>query len=285
MDVSYLLGRPPRITEQRFTRRDTMLYALGVGAGQGSNAGDFAFVYEHGLQALPTMAVVLGYPGFWQMEPQYRIDWKRLLHAEQSISFERALPVEGEVRSELTIDSVIDKGAEKGALLFWSRRLFEATSGDLLATIRQVSFLRGDGGCGSSTTAPAAAPHAIPQRAADAIVLAVTRPEQALIYRLCGDYNPLHADPQAARAAGLEQPILHGLCTYGTAGRVLLRELCDNDPARLKRLDGRFTSPVYPGDELAISFWRESAFCAAYRVDVPVRGVTVINNGYVEFIG
>ena len=110
-----------------------------------------------------------------------------------------------------------------------------------------------------------------------------TRPEQALIYRLSGDYNPLHVDPRAAAQAGLPRPILHGLCTYGVAGRALLRALCDDQPVRLKRLDCRFTAPVFPGDELDVAVWREEHGRAAFQARVPARDALVLNNGYVEF--
>lgn len=282
-DPNYLLSLPPRVTEQSYTKKDVMLYALGVGAGQVGGDTELPFVFEQDLKVLPTMAVVLGYPGFWQMEPQYGITWQKLLHAEQSVRFERPFPVEGAIRSELTIDSIVDKGSEKGALLYSRRRITAADSGDLLATVVQVSFLRADGGKGGSqVTAPS--PHAIPDRDADIVTAASTRPEQALIYRLSGDYNPLHADPAVAREAGLPRPILHGLCTYGIVGRLVLGQLCGNDPVRMKRLDCRFTAPVFPGDDLRVSIWKDATGRAAFRVDVPERNVTAINNGYVEFI-
>lgn len=281
-DPAYLLSLPPRVTHHEFTRRDTILYALGVGAGQDEARDELRFVYEEGLQALPTMAVVLSYAGFWQKEPQYGIDWQKILHAEQSVEFHRPLPVEGKVRGEQTIASIIDKGAAKGCLLRSVRRIFDEATGDHLATVHQVSFLRGNGGHGGSDDV-VPVPHAIPDRAADAVHAVATRPEQALIYRLSGDYNPLHADPQVAGKAGFPRPILHGLCTYGIAGRVLLAELCGNQPERIKRLDCRFTSPVLPGDELVISIWAEGEGKAAWRVDVPARGVTAINNGYLEY--
>lgn len=281
-DPARLAAMPPLVRTRRHSRRDTILYALGVGAGQDGEDRDLPFVYEAGLKALPTMAVVLATPGFWQKEPQYGIDWKRLLHGEQSVTFERPLPVEGEIRGELTVESIIDKGAGKGALLTARRQVFDAATDALLATVRQVSFLRGNGGQGG-TSSDAPTPHGIPERPAELAVTAVTRREQALIYRLSGDYNPLHADPAIAAAAGQPRPILHGLCTYGIAGRILLRALCGDDPGRLKRLDARFTAPVLPGDALNISVWREAAGQAAFRVDVPERGVTAIDNGYVEF--
>lgn len=281
-DPAYLLGLPPRVMHHRYARRDTMLYALGVGAGQSPDRDDLPFVYEENLQALPTMAVVLAYPGFWQKEPQYGIDWKKVLHAEQSVVFHALLPAEGEVRGELTIDDIIDKGAEKGALLYSTRRIFDTATDALLASVKQVSFLRGDGGHGgSSTTQPP--PHVPPSTAPDIELDLLTRPEQALIYRLSGDYNPLHADPAVAREAGLPAPILHGLCTYGIVGRALLAALCDDEPMRLHRIDCRFTAPVFPGERLELSIWRRDAGRASFQVRVAERKALVLDNGYAEF--
>lgn len=278
-----LLSLPPRVLRHAFTRRDTCLYALGVGACQDPAwSEELQYVFEERLQALPTMAVVLAYPGFWQREPQYGMDWKRILHAEQSIEIHEPLPVEGVVRGELRIDAIIDKGAEKGALLYTTRQVFDDASNRHLASVRQVSFLRGDGGHGGSP-GDAPKPHSVPVREADASCSMVTRPEQALIYRLSGDYNPLHADPEVAREAGLQRPILHGLCSFGIAGRGLLRTLCGNEPARLRRMDCRFTAPVYPGDTLELRVWNESASTAAFQVRSVERDVVVLSNGYAEY--
>jgi acyl dehydratase len=224
----------------------------------------------------------LAYPGFWQREPQYGIDWKRLLHGEQSVRLHAPLPAEATVRGELTIDKIIDKGAGKGALLYTTRRIVEEFSGALLASVEQVSFLRGDGGCGGPS-GEARKPYDMPKRPADYEVLLTTRPEQALLYRLSGDYNPIHVDPRVARDAGLPQPILHGLCTYGIATRALLRVLCANETARLKRIDCRFTAPVIPGDSIAVAIWRENRGRAAFQASARERGVLVLNYGYAEF--
>jgi acyl dehydratase len=284
IDPAYLLSLPPRITRHVYSRRDTILYALGVGAGHDpQDIDELRFVYEEGLEALPSMAVVLAYPGFWQREPQYGIDWKRVLHGEQSVRLHARLPVEGTVFSELTIDRIVDKGAATGALLYSTRRILLEPDKTLLATVEQVSFLRGDGGCGSSGETPK--PHAVPERAPDSETHLSTRPEQALLYRLLGDYNPLHVDPRVAREANLPRPILHGLCTYGIATRALLRVLCGNDPGRLARIDCRFTAPVFPGDTIMVSVWRESAGQAAFQARALERGVLVLNNGYAEFSG
>lgn len=280
LDPQFLLGLPPRVITHRYTVRDTILYALGVGAG--ADAEDLRYVYEDGLQALPTMAVVLAYPGFWQKEPQYGIDWKKLLHGEQSVIFHAPFPIEGEVRGELVVDSIVDKGEGKGALMRSRREVYDAATDRHLATVNQISFLRGDGGCGSLGE-PLPAPHPLPAGPPSDQLALPTRPEQALIYRLSGDYNPLHADPAIAAQANLPAPILHGLCTYGIAGRALARMLCGNDAAGLRRLDCRFTAPVYPGDTIRVSVWREARGKTAFQATAVERDVVVLNNGYAEF--
>jgi acyl dehydratase len=283
IDPAYLLGLPPRIIDQSLTRRDTILYALGVGAGQDvAGSDDLRFVYEDKLVALPTMAAVLANPGFWLKDSHYGVNWKLVLHAEQSVTIHSTLPVEGEIRGELTVDNIVDKGANKGALVYSTRRVFDVDRNVLLASVRQVAFLRGDGGCGGSSYA-APEPHPVPDRTPDARFTLPTRSEQALIYRLSGDYNPLHADPAVARDAGLPHPILHGLCTYGIAGRAILKTLCRNDPARLKRLDCRFSAPVFPGEDIEVSMWRVCGGRAAFQAHAVARGVLVLNHGYVEF--
>ncbi|WP_033923920.1 MaoC/PaaZ C-terminal domain-containing protein [Sphingomonas sp. 35-24ZXX] len=279
MDPKSLLARPARTILHRYEKRDTILYALGVGAGHDKGGRELSFVYEPDLSALPTMAVILAYPGFWQMEPEYGIDWRRVLHAEQSCIFHQPLPVEGEVRGEFRIDAIVDKGAEKGCLLRATRTIYDQSDGALLATVRQVSFLRGDGGCGSHGEA-LPAPRKVPDRKPDAILVADTRPEQALIYRLSGDLNPLHVDPAVAAAGGLERPILHGLCTYGFAGRMILSWACEGRPERLAGLDCRFTAPVYPGETLEVALWRVAPDGIAFQVRSAERGVVVLDCGW-----
>lgn len=280
IDARSLVALPPRIIHHRFSRKDTILYALGVGAGQ--NEGDLPFLYEEGLHALPTMPVILAYPGFWQREPQYGIDWKRVLHGEQSVIIHGPLPVEGEVRGEMTIEKIIDKGADKGALLYSVRRIFDAGDNRPIASVTQVSFLRGDGGCGSTAEAPPPPPR-VPERDADAVLSFEVRPEQAFIYRLSGDLNPLHVDPAVAREAGLAGPILHGLCSYGFAGRALLALLCPGRHEGITRMDCRFTAPLFPGERVGVSVWRTAPGKAAFRLMSEDRGLVVLDNGYTEY--
>ena len=268
-----------------YTRRDTMLYALGLGVGASdpTDAGDLKYVYEKSLVALPTQAVTLGAAPMLLAQPQFGINYKLLLHAEQTLQIHKPLPTEATVIGESSIDEIYDKGAAKGAILYMTRKLFDAASGDLLSTMGNVAFLRGDGGFGGKSEG-APKPRAVPpDRAADHSVALTNMPNQALIYRLSGDYNPLHSDPEIAAVAGFHRPILHGLCHYGMAGRALIKALCGDDPSRLQRLDARFTSPVFPGEPLHVEIWNIAAGDASFRVVASERHVIVQDFGRCEY--
>ncbi|KTE84481.1 MaoC family dehydratase [Sphingopyxis sp. HXXIV] len=274
IDPDYLLSMPPIVTRQVLTPRDTILYALGIGATE------LDFLFEERLKALPTMAVTLGYPGFIWRDPALGANWQKILHGEQSTILHAPLPVEGEIVGSTVVEALYDKGADKGALAMVTREIHDG-AGTHLATSRSMTFLRGDGGFGGSAEG-VPAPHAIPDRAPDAVVTLTTAANQALIYRLSGDLNPLHIDPDVARAGGFEAPILHGLATYGVIGRALLAARCGNEPARLKRLDGRFSSPVTPGETIETSIWDEEGGKLAFRARVVERDKIVFTNGYAE---
>jgi acyl dehydratase len=282
IDYDRLRNWPFPEVEQSYAARDSILYALGLGLGADPvDERQLRFVYEEGLRALPTMAAVLAYPGFWIKDPATGVDWKRVLHGEQGLVIHRPLPAAATVTGRTVIDAIVDKGPGRGALLYAHRDVRDKESGELLCSVSSTAFLRGDGGFGgpSGPTRPA---HALPDRAPDIAVDLPTLPQAALIYRLSGDYNPLHADPAVAKAAGFPRPILHGLCTYGVAGHALLRELCGYDPARLRRMDVRFSAPVFPGETIRTEIWQESAGRAGFRCRVVERDVVVINNGYAE---
>jgi acyl dehydratase len=284
IDYKYLMSLPPLVTGQRYTMRDTLLYALGLGAGLAA-AGDancLRFVYEKNLAALPTMATILAYPGFWAQDPKYGITWRKLLHRDQSIEIHGEIPTAGDVRGEMTIDEIYDRGAEKGALLCFSRRIFNLASGELLATVRQVNVLRADGGFGGPPDRTPAG-QAAPDRPPDQVARLRTSVDQALVYRLSGDMNPLHADPEVAAAAGFEKPILHGLASFGVVGLAVVCRLCGYDPSKIRRMDARFSSPVYPGETLEVSIWRLAEGAAALEARALDRDITVIRNGFVEF--
>ncbi len=274
----------PDIVHQ-YTERDTMLYALGLGMGSDPvNAGDLRFVYEKLLQALPTMATVMGSPGIWWRDPRTGADPVRLVHGEQDIRMFKPLAPSGILTARNRVVSLTDKGAGKGAIAVLLRTLVDE-SGDTVAESRNVTFLRGDGGFSESSgvSDPGPAPLlALPERPADIEVSYLTRPEAALIYRLSGDVNPLHADPEIASKAGFDRPILHGLCTYGMAARAVIQEVLGYQAAGLKRLAVRFTSPVWPGETVRYELWREGASTLRLRASVDARSVVVLNNGIVE---
>ncbi len=282
LDVQKLKNWPFTPVEQRYSARDTMLYALSLGLGRDPmDEAALRFVYEPQLQALPMMAVVLGSPGFWAKGPGTGIDWVRLLHGEQHLEMFEPLPAEGVVRGVTRVTALVDKGADKGALMLSERELFDAASGRRLALLKSISFLRGDGGFSAQGQASDAAPPApppTPERAPDAVCDWPTRPEAALWYRLNGDYNPVHVDPAVAAQAGFKQPILHGLCTWSITGAALLRTLGGFDPTRLQAMGARFSSPVYPGETLRVEMWQQGS-AVQFRTKVVERDVVVLSHG------
>ncbi|MDM0070608.1 MaoC/PaaZ C-terminal domain-containing protein [Variovorax sp. J31P207] len=275
-----LAARIPEV-EQRYDWRDCVLYSLGIGAGvDPMDQADLAFLDEVAPKVHPAMANVLGYPGFWMRDPAFGLDWVKTVHGEHALRLHRSLPAEGHVRGTSRIVDLVDKGKDRGALIYVEREIREMVSNELLATVRQTVFCRGDGGFGGKSEAPAV--QALPERAADTSIDVQTSPQGAMIYRLSGDYNPLHSSPSAARDAGFERPILHGLATFGASCHGLMKRLCDSDPSAVRALSGRFSAPVFPGDLLHIEIWREGGGRFAYRTSVPARGVVVVNNGTFE---
>ncbi len=267
--------------EQTYTTKDSILYALGLGLGADPmDERQLRFVYEDGMAALPTMSVVLGYPGFWLKDPETGVDWVKVLHGEQGIIVHKPLPAEGTVVGRTRVTEIIDKGEGRGALILSERDVVDKASGDLLATLTSTTFARGDGGFGGPE-GPSPKPHALPERDADEVCDLPTLPQAALIYRLSGDFNPLHADPKVAVAAGFERPILHGLCTLGVAGHALLKTACGYDPARFKSMALRFSAPVYPGETIRTEVWRDDGVIS-FRSSVVERDVVVLNNGRAE---
>jgi acyl dehydratase len=271
--------------EHSYTTRDTMLYALGLGCGADPLDEDqLQFVYEARLRALPSMAVVLGYPGFWVRDPATGIDWTKVLHGEQAIRLFKPLPVAGTVIGRSRVTGLFDKGRDKGAVMVSERDVIDKATGDLLCRLSATTMLRGDGGFGGPS-GPLPVPHPLPDRAPDQSAAIATSPQAALIYRLSGDMNPLHADPAVARSAGFARPILHGLCSFGVVGRALLAMACGHDPARLRSMQARFSAPVYPGETIVTELWNEADGVVSFRARVAERDQVVISNGRAELTG
>jgi acyl dehydratase len=270
-------------TEQRYTAKDVMLYALGVGLGHDPlDARELGFVYEKNLKVLPTFPVVLGFDPFLLRDTNIGVNFEMTVHGEEHLTLHRPLETSGTIVARHRILDVIDKGAGKGALLLMERVIFDKETGETLATIRQSVFCRADGGF-SGGTRPSPPAHPMPERAPDLVCDLGTRPEMALIYRLSADVNPLHADPAVAREAGFARPILQGLGTFGVTGHAILRSLCDYDPSRLRSIAGRFSAPVYPGETIRTEIWRDGDV-VSFRTRVVERDVVAINNGRAEVL-
>lgn len=305
IDPDRLLAQPLPVVEQTLHWRDCALYALGLGVGlDPMDDADLRYLDETRLQVQPTMANVMGYPGFWMRDPRYGIDAARTVHGEHALRLHRPLPASGTVRGTTRITGLVDKGAGKGALVYVEREIVDVASGAALATVQQTVFCRGDGGFGGADggaeggaedgaeggasvrgrgATAARAAHPLPERAPDAALALPTSPQAALIYRLSGDFNPLHSDPATARAAGFERPILHGLATFGVVGHGLVKALCGGTPTALRAMGGRFSAPVFPGETLRIDLWRDAPGRASFRASVPARGAVVMNHGFAEF--
>ena len=266
--------------EQTLTPDDCILYALSIGVGADpTDERQLRFVYEDDLVALPMIANVLAYPGFWVKDPATGVDWAKVLHGEQALTIHKPIPTSATLVGTTTVKGIADKG-EKGAFMYSERVVVDKATGEKLCTLEQTSVMRGNGGCGGEDAPPRVLPKP-PMREPDEVCELPVLPQAALIYRLNGDRNPLHADPKVAASAGFKQPILHGLCTLAVAGHALLRTLCGYDPTRLTHMALRFTSPVYPGETLRTEMWREDG-SIAFRTKVVERDVVVLGNGVAE---
>jgi len=278
LDPQKLLNWQFPEVEHTYTEKDTILYALGLGCGADPETpDDLRFVYERGLLALPTMAVVLAYPGNWLESGESTADYSKVLHGEQSLTLHRPIPPAGTVVGRTRIIDLLDKGKEKGSVLYTERAILDKVSGAPIATMASTTMLRGDGGWGGKP-GPQPAPHALPESVPTLAVDIKTHANSALIYRLSGDRNPLHADPKAAAAGGFKAPILHGLCTFGVVGRALIRAGCGGDPARLRSMQVRFSAPVFPGETIRTEMWPDGERIS-FRARAVERDIVVLSNG------
>ena len=267
IDLSYV-GKPLRTVSHSYTERDVMLYALGVGCG----TDELAFTYEGALKVLPTFAVIPAFPAMLAFGHVMQVNPAMVLHGEQKIDIVAPIPTSGTITTTPTIAAVYDK--TKSAVLVIETESKDER-GQVLFRNTSAIFVRGEGGFGGER-GPSGPRNVPPDRAPDQTISYQTLPNQALIYRLSGDMNPLHADPNFAAMGGFPKPILHGLCTYGHAGRAVLQAFCDNDPARFKSFEVRFAGVVYPGETIVVDMWRTAPGTVIVTARTAERGEPVL---------
>jgi acyl dehydratase len=272
-----MLARAAEVQTFVWTERDYLLYALALGIGTDPpDSAAFSYVYEKHLRVVPTFPTVLA----WIVSPTFEslgAAPEHALHAGQRIELHR--PLRGPMAVAVTgrVVAVHDKGRGRGALIVTRHEVLQASDREPIATLTTSCFARDCGGCGSGGE-PAAIPQVMPARDPDHRLSYAVRPDAALLYRLTGDLNPLHADPAAARHAGFDRPILHGLCTFGMTCRAVLESVVAWQPDRIASHEARFSAPVYPGEKLEIAVWRDGS-TVAFEASVPARRTTVLTGG------
>lgn len=277
LDTEKLLAYEIATTRDDYDPRDVILYALGVGAGLSPEIDETTFLFERELQVLPTMALVLGTPGFWPMDPKSGLDWLNILHGEQRLRLLEPLDAFGALIGEARVTDIADKGPGKPALIQVCKEI-RTPGGRIIADTSEIWVVRGAGGFGGRPHLAEAPLPPIPTRDPDFEVALPTSVAQAATYRLSGDRNPLHIDAQTARIAGHEKPILHGLSTKGVVARALIHACCNGTAHRLREIAVRFSAPVYPGDTIRTLIWQNGK-TLSFRADAVERGIRVIDNG------
>jgi acyl dehydratase len=271
------VGATSEPQQAMWTSKDALLYAVGIGAG----AEELAFTTENSIgidqQVFPTFPVVIP-GGGGAMRNIGTFNPAMLVHGEQRVTLHKPIPPDGSATLTSQIVGIYDKG--KAAVVATETNAVDG-SGAPLYTTYMSAFIRGEGGWGGDR-GPGGPRNVPPERAPDHAVTYRTSPDQAFVYRLSGDRNPLHVDPKFAAMGGFDRPILHGLCTYGFTGRALLHTLAGSDPARFHHIEGRFSSPVLPGDALTVSMWRTGHGEAVFQT-AQQDGTVVIDQGLVRF--
>jgi acyl dehydratase len=263
-----------------YDARRSMLYALGLGlGGDPVDREQLSYVTEKNQKVLPSQATVIAWDDSWLRS--CGVDFVKSVHGEQRMRLHRPLPPTAEIVSKIRIKQAFDKGAGRGALLLVETKIRSAADNQPIVDLESVVFARGDGGFGGPAGSPEPLPK-VPERAPDHLIAAKTLPQAALIYRLSGDDNPLHSDPDVAAAAGFPRPILHGLCSWGNACHAIVKTCCDNRPERLTGFAARFTAPVYPGETLVTEIWRANGQ-AHFRTRVPERDLLALDFGHATF--
>ena len=266
--------------EISYTDKDSILYSLGVGLGNDPmNMDELKYFYENSQIALPSMATNFQYHSPLLLKAN--INFIMVVHGEQKLSITNPLPVSGKFISNAKVIGCYDKGPGKGAIIDVETTISLEKGNTEICKLVSTTFARGDGGFGGpeSPKKELFKPEVNP----DFVHEIKTKPDQALIFRLSGDYNPLHSDPNFAKSAGFEKPILHGMCTYGIACRSIIQSICENDAKRLKRFDCRFSSPVYPGETVITEMWKDEKNIY-FQSKVKERDKIVIKNGECEIV-
>jgi acyl dehydratase len=266
-----VIGKKLESSVHEYSEKDVILYALGVGCGP----EDLEFVYEQDLKVLPTFAVIPAFPALFAMGSAMDVNPMMVLHGEQRIELYGPIPTSGRLTTTPTVTAIYDKG--KGALVVIETETVDAKGKRLFKNVFGA-FARGEGGYGGDR-GPSGPRNVPPEREPDGVVEMKTLPNQALLYRLSGDMNPLHADPGFARIGGFDKPILHGLCTFGHVGRAVLKRFCGNDPDRLKDLEARFAGVVYPGETIVTEMWDAKSGKILVQARTKERGDLVISAG------
>ncbi len=282
-DVEQALKQKPETVPGGYSDRDSLLYAVAIGMGRDPlDEKELPYVCETvGERVVPTAGTVLARgkrPGAGMMGGGLlgKMNFALMLHGEQRLVVHRPIPRAAEIQLRARTTGVYDKGAGKGCLVTSETEVL-TESGEPLYTLGSTLFFRGDGGFGGSPDG-APVPHPIPERKPDAVCEMPGREDQAMVYALCGDRNPLHRDPGAAKRAGFPRPILHGLCSYGIACHAVLKAMLDYDDRAIAGFDVRFSAPVFPGETQVVELWRD-ANVISFRVRIPERDVVSINNG------
>ncbi len=258
IDPNLALGAAIEPFSTSWDADDVILYHLGIrdGLNRPTDAAELAYTYEQKLVVLPSFAVVPAFRGLVAAAtgqvPGLAVNPVMILHGEQDLEIHKPIPTQATVEHRSRVASLYDKG--KAAL--FTIEVESGPAGDPLFTNRFTIFARGEGGFGGDPNSPAPG-NEPPDRAPDAVAESPTMSHQALIYRLSGDKNPLHADPDFAKLGGFDTPILHGLCTFGIACKAVVDTLLDGDVTAVKRYQVRFTGVVFPGETVVTSMWRE----------------------------
>jgi acyl dehydratase len=257
IDVDRALAAAPLTLTSRWGPDDVLLYNLGIGAGlrDASDPDELDYLLERRLKVLPSFAAIPVMPLIERYNdfPGIDVDPGSVLHGEHLLIVHRPLPESAQVGSQMRIARVLDKGS--GAVVVAAIETSDTASGEPLCTQELSFFVRGEGGVGARDQSPRVA---APDRKADAVATVATAPNQAALYRLSGDRNPIHADPDAATAAGFPRPILHGLCTFGIACKAAVDHFLGGDPSLVQSFGVRFSGVVYPGESITVSMWEES---------------------------